>query len=239
LEQKEVLRVSYSIVANWKCHKSTEDGLRWFDRFAELYRPHPQLRVVVAPPMVSLESLAGHLRDLRLPGVMLAAQDVSPFPRGGYTGAIAADMVRGLAHYVIVGHSERRRYFHETPQEIVNKASEAVDCGLTPIVCVEQESALSQLLPLADFDGDALLIAYTPVDALNFRIPESPQRVAEAVRQIARLYPRWPIIYGGALTVGNVGDYLEMEALRGVFLGAASLDADTFADICQRASASL
>lgn len=226
----------YYIVANWKCHKSTEEGLRWLDRFARLYRPQSEVQIVIAPTMLSLESLAAHLRHLQLPGVSLAAQDVSPFPRGGYTGAIAADMLKGVAEYVLIGHSERRRYFHETVQEITNKVTEAVDNGLVPIVCVEPDSVLNQLLPMGDLDPDQLLLAFTPVDAMNFRIPESPANIALEVSRIRRLYPRWPVIYGGALNVDNLGEYLQLRELGGLFVGSASLDVDSFAAICNKAT---
>ncbi|MBU1566648.1 MAG: triose-phosphate isomerase [Proteobacteria bacterium] len=77
------------IVANWKCHKSGDEGRRWFDRFASLYKPHPEVQVVVAPSLLCLENLAVHVHHLGLVNVFLAVQDISPFPRGGYTGVLS------------------------------------------------------------------------------------------------------------------------------------------------------
>lgn len=224
------------VIANWKCHKSSEEGCRWLDMFASRYKPCANLEVVIAPTFIAIENVAAHLTDLSLSNVYLAAQDVSPFPKGSYTGAIASDMLQGMAKFVILGHSERRRYFHETNQEVANKASEAVDAGLTPIVCVDSSFALSQLASLVDIDSKNIMIAYTPVDALHFNIPESPEKVLLSVGHISQLYPDWSVVYGGALGENNVKAYLGLQGLAGVFVGSASLDPKTFVEICNRAA---
>jgi triosephosphate isomerase len=223
------------IVANWKCHKTGDEGRRWFDRFAVLYKPHPEVQIVVAPSMLSLENLAAHVHCLGLENVALAVQDVSPFPRGAYTGAVAADMVAGLARYALVGHSERRRYFHETNMDVANKVSEAVDARLIPVVCVDGSNALAQLGALEDSLSEPLLVAYTAVEAMGARIAEEPRRVVDSVRHIKEMFSSWPIIYGGALQPANVGKYFHLPQLSGVFIGDASLDPAIFANICSQA----
>jgi len=228
--------MKHYVIANWKCHKSSADGRRWLDDFAGKYRQHADLEVIIAPSFVSIESIAVHLDSLGLVNVHLAGQDISPFPMGSYTGAIAADMLRGMAKYVVVGHSERRRYFHETNQDIANKVSEAADANLIPIVCVDSSFALSQLAALADTDCEHMLVAYTPVDALNFKIPESPPKVRDSVEHIRQMYSEWPVIYGGALLPGNVKEYFDISSLSGVFIGSSSLEAETFAGICKQAA---
>ncbi len=231
--------MKYKIIANWKSYKTSEEGRLWLDRFARLYQPHRDLEVIIAPSFLSLESLAAHLKGLNLAGVALSAQNISPFPRGGYTGEIAADMVAGLVRYVIVGHSERRRYFHENNQQIINKATEAADARLIPIVCVDSESSLPLLGAIADLDVDKLVVAYAPVDSLNFSIPESPVKVGESVNHIRKMFSRWPVVYGGGLLPANVGGYLKLPALSGLFVGKSSLEPETFADICRQAVAAL
>ncbi|WP_457577045.1 triose-phosphate isomerase [Desulfomarina sp.] len=222
------------VVGNWKCHKKSDDAKAWFEAFAEYCSPGDDLEVIVAPSFICLEPVASYLKKLGLKNVRLAAQNVSPFPRGAYTGEIAADMLRGLVDYVIIGHSERKRYFHETDQDVINKVTEVVDAGLIPIVCVDGSSLSSRLASLQDIDVDRMIIAYTPVDALTFKIPESPERVKETLEGEKHRLGKWPVIYGGALLPSNIRDYSSLPVLSGVFVASASLDPGDFAAVCQR-----
>ncbi len=95
---------------------------------------------------------------------------------------------------------------------------------------------LAQLGALADIECDRMLVAYTPVEVLNFNIPESPARVMETVAKIRQKFPAFPVVYGGALIAKNVREYLQIPSLAGVFVGSASLEPESFADICHQAS---
>lgn len=222
------------VIGNWKCNKGSDEAQSWFAEFARGYRPVEGLQVIVAPSFICLQSLSQYVKTMGLENLSLAAQDISLFPRGSYTGAVAADMVKELVDYVIIGHSERRRYFHETSQDAASKISEAADVGLIPIVCVDQPYARSQLLALNDSESKEMIIAYGPVDAMTVRIPESPIKVAETARFISQIQPGRPVVYGGSLQPDNVKDYVHVPELAGLFVGEASLDVRSFLAICDQ-----
>ena len=221
------------VIGNWKSYKSLSDARAWLAEFAEVYQPSMDTTVIIAPSFVCLDGLAADLHSLRLENVVLAAQDVSPFPKGAYTGAVAADMIKGLARYAIVGHAERIRYFHETPQDVVSKVNEAAEAGLIPIVCIAAPSDLTQLRALQDCDCDRLLIAYCPSEVLTLRVAAAPQAVAKAVAEIRHKGFVWPVVYGGAVDSGNASQYMGLAGVFGLFVGSASLEAASFAAICR------
>lgn len=227
------------VVGNWKSNINRATGQKWFAEFSKLYRPVDGLEVIVAPSFICLDGLSEYVKTLGVKNLSLAAQDVSPFPKGSYTGAVAADMIKGMVDYVIIGHSERRRYFHETSQDTANKMAETVDTGLKPIVCIDQPFAMSQLTALNDIDCDELLIAYGPKDVITARIPEQPERVVEAAKFINQIQAKRPVLYGGSIMVDNVDKYVSLPELSGVFVGESSLGAKSFAAICNSVAESL
>lgn len=231
MKKRETASAKRFVVGNWKCTKSIEEARSWIDQFKREYRPIDGVEVVLAPPLVLLAQLAEYVRGAGLEQFSLAAQDVSPFPLGSYTGATAADMLKGLCRYAIVGHSERRRYFHETAQDAVNKVSEAADASIIPIICVDEKNAMSQLTALRDIDCDNMVIGYAPVDALSYREPQHPDKIAEIAGYISQVYPTRPIIYGGSISARNYHHYLTIEGISGLFLGSASLQPESFLEI--------
>ena len=142
MKKRDTPKTRRFVIGNWKCTKSIDEARSWFDVFRRGYTPVDDVEVVVAPPLVVLANLADYLEEAAMEQFSLAAQDVSPFPLGSYTGATAADMLKEICRYAIVGHSERRRYFHETAQDAVNKVSEAADAAIVPIICVDESSAM-------------------------------------------------------------------------------------------------
>ncbi len=223
--------MSRYLLANWKSHKTIKEAEAWLEKFSHLRRPDPQLQVIIAPPIPFLVPLWQKIEKMNITNLALAVQDLSPFPLGSYTGAVAATMVRDFAEYAILGHSERRRYFHETHQEIANKVSEAIGAGIKPIVCVDQPYARAQLAAIHENDLAELIIGYGPVEAIGIEMPQSFTKATEAIGAIRAMVPGRPILYGGSINTRNAGDYSALAGISGLMVGTASLAPEEFAAI--------
>jgi triosephosphate isomerase len=225
------------VLANWKASLSPAAAARWLDVFADRYRPSPLLRVVLAVPFLMLVDLRSRCRAL--PGVALAAQDVSPFPQGGYTGATPADWLNGLVDYVLVGHRERRRYFHETNQDAANKVSEALAAELQPILCVSRAGLAGQLAALEGSDLDKILLACTPDEAEALENARSTASVAEAARYFSKMIGGQPVLYGGGVNFGNVANLIALPEIVGVMVAGGCLDPGDFGRLLHNAERAL
>lgn len=224
------------VLANWKAHKTLAEAEAWLEEFLLLYSPHPGLKVIIAPPALYLVPLRQKLEQSGKADIALAVQDLSPFPFGAYTGAIAAEMLKDFVEFAIVGHSERRRYFHETNQDIANKVNEARRVDIKPILCLDRPYARAQLAALQEEDLSGLIVGYGPVEAIGINIPQSPAETQTAVREIQQIAPDKPILYGGSINKDNAGEYLRLPGIAGLMVGTASLDPQEFARICEAVS---
>ena len=222
------------VLANWKSHKTLSEAEAWMKKFFQLYSPESGLEVIIAPSFPYLVPMWQMLQEFGADHhITLAAQDLSPFPFGPYTGAVAADMVSDLAGYAILGHSERRRYFHETNQEVANKLSEAVAAGMKPIVCVDEPYARAQIAALNDEELNDLIIGYGPAEAIGGNIAQLPEKASAAIEKIQAIIPDKSILYGGSMNKDNAADYLQIGGIAGLMVGTASMDPSEFADICR------
>ncbi len=247
------------IAANWKMHTTPADAGELARTIASRTREAGVIRVI-CPPFVCLEAVRAALAETD-PDVAVGAQNVHHELAGAYTGEIAAPMLVGLAGWVIVGHSERRRDAGETDELIGRKLGRAVEAGLRPILCVgeqlEQREAGravevvdAQLAgALADQDpavlqAAGLVIAYEPVWAIGTgrnAVGSDAAAMAEAIRaSLERL--GWggaaaevPVLYGGSVTSANIGEFLTEPAIDGALVGGASLKPDEMAGIVARA----
>ncbi len=221
------------IVANWKSHKNFEEAKKWLT----LYQGSPAIQkminteVAIAPSFQFLQLVAESIRALMQTKV--AVQDLSPFPAGAYTGAVAASALNGLAvRYAIVGHSERRRYFRETHQEVANKVDQAIQAGINPIVCVDRDDIRMQAAAIADEQLDKCIVAYEPLAAIGTGIDQPLDEVREAVTAITTAFGKVPILYGGSVKAENVLNYLEVTD--GVLVATHSLDISDFLTLVKR-----
>jgi triosephosphate isomerase len=259
------------IAANWKMNTTPSDAGELAVTIAGRTRV-PGVTRVICPPFVALAAVrealagAGEREDASAgagadAGVAVGAQDVHHELAGAYTGDISAPMLVGLADWVIVGHSERRRDHGETDERIGRKLARAVEAGLRPILCVGEQladrdagraidvvdsqlgGALEGHDPVALADA-GLVIAYEPVWAIGTgrnALGSDAAAMAEAIRTtLARL--GWgatagevPILYGGSVTAANIGEFLAEPSIDGALVGGASLKPDEMAGIVGRA----
>lgn len=237
------------IVANWKLNKTLDETRRFINDFVPLIKDSSDVDVVIAPPFTSLYVAC---LALKYTNIMLSAQDVFYEDKGAYTGEISAGMLvdAGCSH-VIIGHSERRQYFHETDEIINKKINASKRHNLTVIFCIGEslsereagktfdilktqlERGLRQISP------ENLVIAYEPVWAIGTGITATPAQAQEAHKYIREWLVSYygdeaneiRIIYGGSVTSENIKSLMECKDVEGALVGSASLRADSFAKI--------
>ncbi len=176
--------------------------------------------------------------------IAVGAQDLSSFTAGAYTGQVSAAMLQEQGcQYVIIGHSERRKYCQESNLEIKQKLSLALAHGLRPILCVgeveaempvaQRQSLLAeQLAVLEGMDTSKVLVAYEPVWAIGTGKSADPA-YAQSVHQEILALVKVPVLYGGSVNASNAAGFLAQPAVSGLLVGGASLDAAAFLSICQ------
>mgnify|MGYP000070611797 CR=1 FL=1 len=247
------------VAANWKMHTTPADAGPLAATIAG--RTHvPGVTRVICPPFVALAAVRDALAAAD-PTVEVGAQTVHHELAGAYTGETAAPMLIGLATWVIVGHSERRRDAGETDALIGRKLGRAIAAGLRPILCVGEQleereagraadvvdaqvrGAFAELDPGVAADA-GLVVAYEPVWAIGTgrtATGADAAAMADAIRTslTAVGWPdaaaNVPILYGGSVTSANIGEFLTEPAIDGALVGGASLKPDEMAGIVARA----
>jgi triosephosphate isomerase len=246
------------IAGNWKMHTTPADAGELAATIARRTREPAVIRVL-CPPYVCLAAVRDALDG---EDVAVGAQDLHHELTGAYTGEVSGPMLAGLASWVIVGHSERRRDAGETDERIGRKLDRAIETGLRPILCVgeqlaereagDQEAVVGRQLTGAlggrdpsGLGAGGLVIAYEPVWAIgtgrNARGGDAA-RMTDAIRTGLRALgwgeaaERTPVLYGGSVTSANIDEFMSEPAIDGALVGGASLKPDEMAGIVARAA---
>ena len=221
------------VVANWKANLSHELAKTWLQTLTENYTPLSDIKVILAAPFLFLSDL--QIITGKQKGVTLAAQDVSPYPQGNYTGSVPAAWLKGIVDYVVVGHRERRKYFHETIQDVANKVTEALEEEITPIVCVDLDIARQQAAAIEPDELERIIVAYTPADAEKLEISRSLSAATEGIQKTASIFPGVPVLYGGGVNEKNVAELFSIPELAGVMAAGGCLDPKGFVRLLENA----
>lgn len=246
------------IVANWKMHFTVSQASLLTARLHKHITGHRDIEVVLAPSLLALQPLSLQIDRRRF---RLAAQNANAQDEGALTGEVSFSMLHNIVHYVIIGHSERRIYFHESLETIRDKVAAAMRNGIMPILCIGEtaeerhagetkqvlhDQVVSALSNLTKEEVEHIVIAYEPVWAIsNFGGQlAKPDDIAVCMRfirkQIAELYGEHAaqavrILYGGSVDEHIAGGYLEIEDCDGVLAGNASLNYHKFSGIVDAA----
>lgn len=240
------------IAGNWKMNKTPSQAQVLVKELIPLVKDSKQ-KVMIAPAYVCLPAVAELIKGTN---IMLAAQDVSQYEEGAYTGEISVSMLKDIGvSAVILGHSERRQYHAETDTMVNTKLTLCLQHDLCAIVCVgetleERESGKAfdvvkhqMELSLKGIDkkhSEKIIIAYEPVWAIGTGKTASSAQAEEVHAHIRQILiaqfgkenaDKMIIQYGGSVKPDNVKELMSMPNIDGALVGGASLKADSFASL--------
>ncbi|MBB4844925.1 triosephosphate isomerase [Paucibacter oligotrophus] len=241
------------VVGNWKMHGNRSANAALLAGLKEAGPWNADVAVCVPFPYIAETALA-----LTSQAIAFGAQDCSAQEQGAFTGEVSSAMLADLGcRYVIVGHSERRAYHHESDQLVADKAKAALAHGVTPIVCVgetlvEREAGQTELVvkrqlaavihTLTHCIGE-IVLAYEPVWAIGTGLTASPEQ-AQAVHAVLRKQLQaatqkadaMRILYGGSVKPDNAAQLFACADIDGGLIGGAALKTADFSVICRAAS---
>jgi triosephosphate isomerase (TIM) len=238
------------VIGNWKMNGALATNAPLLEAIAAFRAKAGRIGVCVPTPYLNqTQKLLGGTN------VSFGAQDVSEHTSGAYTGQVGAAMLREFgASLVLVGHSERRQYNHESTELVAAKARAAHQAGLTPVICVgetlaERDMGLAEATVAAQIEpcaalireaGTKLVFAYEPVWAIGTGKTASPAQAEEMhafIREeIARFSPDArgsSILYGGSVKPANAKELFAQPNIDGGLIGGASLVASDFLAIAE------
>ena len=232
------------IAGNWKMHMSCAETKSYLKKFIPLIKNiKDDRKVVIAPPFTAISTFSIH-SDFDC--LDISSQNIHWEDEGAFTAEISPKML--LEHgvsYAIVGHSEPRKYFSESDEQINKRAISAQSNGLTPIVCVgetlhqrekgEAERVITRQVEqgLERTDPSNLIIAYEPIWAIGTgKTCEAKEanKICTLIRNLIG-YEDVVIQYGGSVKPNNIDEIMSMNNIDGVLVGGASLDPISFARI--------
>ena len=243
------------IAGNWKMNTTLTEAIALVQTMRRKLDEIVNVDKVLCPPFISLAAVRELIKGS---SIKLGAQNVYFEEKGAYTGEISPLMLAGLCEYVIIGHSERRQYFHENDEIVNKKIVSVLRAGLKPILCVgekleENEAGKTKEVVTKQLKGSLagitninnLIVAYEPVWAIGTGKAATDEQANATIslirRTISKLYNEriaqdLRILYGGSVTAHNTTEFMQQTEIDGALVGGASLKADQFISIVRRTS---
>jgi triosephosphate isomerase len=245
------------VAGNWKMNMDLSEGLKFAGAIEKHFRENPsdKAQVIICTPFIHLAGVAEILKHGKL---ALGAQNCASEASGAFTGEVSAYMIRSTgAEYVIIGHSERRSYYHEDDKLLSKKTLLALNSGLKVIFCcgeVQNEREEGKhflivkrqleegLFSLTEEQMDKIVIAYEPVWAIGTGLTATPDQAQEMHKYIRELVrdkysndcaKKIPVLYGGSCKPSNAAEIFSKADVDGGLIGGASLKKEDFAAIVE------
>lgn len=238
--------------ANWKMNLSFQEAKNLAALIsAQQVDSGAGQSVLVAVPFPYLSAVQEILRSNS--GFHVCAQNIASTTNGAYTGEVSASMLQSMSiSYALIGHSERREYYHETNDILAEKINRALDCGINPVFCCGEPLAIREegnqnafveqqlkesLSHLSATQMQGFIIAYEPIWAIGTgktASSEQAQDMHQTIRNwIANQYDvqiadSVSILYGGSVKASNAGEIFGKPDVDGGLVGGASLIPDEF-----------
>lgn len=248
----------FFVAGNWKMNKTIAEAKALIGAMLPEFTAIDNVDIAAAPAYLAVPAVVELCQGS---GIKVGAQNLYWEASGAYTGEVAPAMVAELCDFVIVGHSERRKFFNETDQTVNQRLKAALGVGLEVIVCIgetleeneagqTEEVVTRQLVQglegITEAQAAAVTIAYEPVWAIGTGRAATPEDANNVHKQVIRPLLRQQfgdaraelmrIQYGGSITPDNAAELFAMSDIDGGLVGGASLKADSFVAIVKAAS---
>ncbi len=246
------------IIGNWKMNLNVHEASLFVTKLSQVIPIRRNVETVICPSFLALEPVSLQINHRQM---KLGAQNCYWRDSGAFTGEISASQLRGLAQYVLIGHSERRHIFDEDDRDIRFKVQAAIRNGLSPVLCVGEteierndgdmqhvicDQVASGLMNVSSDELDSVIIAYEPVWSIGTGNIPSLDDIASATSlirlQVERMFGKdaancTPVLYGGSANAQNATEILSIDSVDGLLVGHASLIAPEFAAMVEAAAA--
>jgi len=211
-------------VFNFKAEFNLQQAKQWVLDFKSFFAQaslSPDVRLIFCPPAVFLPLFQ---KELGVLPIYLGSQDLSQFEKGAYTGEVTGEMLKSLVNYVIVGHQERRQYFHENQSILAQKILQAKKHNLRTILCSQK---------VEDYQISPWALAFEPVSAIGTGKPSDPSVSWQKAEPIKKAVKAKYCLYGGSVNSKNITSFIQA-GFDGVLIGKKSLEPTQVMAIVQK-----